>query len=204
MKHTIVLHMALLALFSCPGQETPKDIAKDYSFETEYQYRNMEKAIEKGNEVISFQFTSEKFLKIDFNSAGEFMLIDTEDNFVANNFTGKIKIVPFSGEASGGNNKVTLEYQGTVTHKGYHCDSYHITLGNDLLKFYFEKKESKNFNAIAAKMLAARGFSIDKNQLPKGKLIAGMEVKDGKDIDVMELVSIKENQNIKFKLRTNR
>lgn len=200
MRKAVFLYLTSLSFFWGFGQENQKYFTKDYIFETEYQYRN----IEKDTILITFQFTKERFLKINFSNAGEFMLIDAEGDFMARNFNGGVELKKNSElPAALQEDKFRLERKGTINYKDYHCDIYHIILGNDLLKFYFDKKESENFNSLIAKILALRGLQIDENTIPKGKLIAGMEVKQGKDIDVMELVSTKENQNIRFKLKTN-
>ena len=199
MKHSIIVFLTLTVFFWGFGQESPKALSKEYRFENEYQYRSVDG---ETTSVITIQYTGEKFLKVTLNKAGEFLLLDAEDRFVANNFGGKMEVKPFSGRpALSGNREVKLEPKGETHYQGYLCDVYHITLGNDVMKFYFEKKESGNFNRLLAKVLAFRGVTLDESTLPEGKLIAGMEVKNGKDIDVIALTSVKEDQNITFTLK---
>ncbi|MCB0375240.1 MAG: hypothetical protein KDD04_04915 [Sinomicrobium sp.] len=191
--------MALTAFFSGSGQETPKDLTKTYTFTAEYEYRY----VDDGTVAITFQFSGNSFLKISYGNGEEFMLLDSEDGFTADNFGGTIKLKELPGSQRE-ESTIALTHKGTIHYKGYDCDVYHVVRGDDLLKFYFEKKASANFNALMVRLLAVKGFNVDESSVPKGKLIAGMEVKDGKDTDIIALAGVKEDQNITFTLKTSR
>lgn len=202
MKRVAFLYSLLLSFFWSFGQqEEQRAFVKEYSFKTEYQYKN----IDEDNVLVTFLFTPEKFLKINLNDKGNFILMDVEEGILAEQFTvGKTSVkklvdMPPLQE----NSSVKFERKEEVEYLGYKCIIYHMNLGNETLKLYFEKKESRNFNTLVIRILALRGFKVDETTVPKGKLIAAMELVNGGDVELFELANIKKDQHIKFTLKTN-
>ncbi len=201
MKRAAFLYSVLLSFFWSFGQEEQGAFTKEYRFETEYQYKNLD----EDNALVTFQFTPEKFLKINLSDKGDFILMDAEEGILAEEFTiGKVKVEKIADMPPlQKNNSIKFKRKEEIEYLGYKCNIYHINPGNQTLKFYFEKKESTNFNTLVVKILALRGFQIDETTVPKGRLIAAMELINGGEVELFELANIKEDQKIRFTLKTN-
>ncbi len=202
----ILLLAALLTCSFCLSQEIRFEDVKDntYVLENAYHYGNISGV---DTAYLKIQFTAGKFMKIVFPGERQYVFIDVEAGFMAmKDGEEDPSLKKFHEEETSylAESATELKKVDTITFKGYNCDVYHFFDGTDLLAFYIEQGEGTSFNGILASFFSeVKGIPIRAASFPKGRIIAGMELKDGAPKDLIELIEAKENLEISFTLKTS-